>query len=209
MKNNKSALTPRLRQNWWIDALLGLTALLALVSSLYFLAFPVGGYQGGRNPYYNLVVVFSRQTWDLIHTWTGAGMIMVALIHIMIHWSWITGSAARSWKVIIGRRPGFGTRLTYNIVLDFMIAASFVLCAISGVVFMFFPASGSEGNLLFLNKSVWDLLHTWSGVLMTIAAILHFVLHWKWITNIARKLLSVKQQKLSKREPSLNLEKAA
>ncbi|MDT8382517.1 MAG: hypothetical protein RQ728_09740 [Brevefilum sp.] len=41
---NKSNLTPKLRQNWWIDAILGLSAVIAILSSLYFLAFPVGGY---------------------------------------------------------------------------------------------------------------------------------------------------------------------
>lgn len=209
MKNKKSELTPRLRQNWWVDALLGLTALLALVSSLYFLAFPNGGYQGGRNPYNNLVLVFNRQTWNLIHTWTGAAMIFTALIHIVIHWPWITGTASRSWKVIMGKRPAFGSRLTYNILLDLTIAVSFVLSAVSGVLFMIFPASGPEGYLWLFSKTFWDLLHTWSGVLMSIAAILHFTLHWKWIVNITKKLLPVKDQKHSQRRSGLKLGKTA
>ena len=209
MKKKQSALTPRLRQNWWIDALLGLTAFLALASSLYFLAFPDGGYQGRRNPYYDLVVIFSRHTWDLLHTWSGAAVIFAALIHIVIHWSWIMGTLRRSWEVITGKRSSFGARLTYNILLDLTIAISFLLCAISGVMFIVFPAGGPEGSLWLLEKTVWDLLHTWSGVLMTIAAILHFVLHWKWVTNITRKMFPVKQKEFSKREPSLDVGKTA
>ena len=209
MKNKQSALTPRLRQNWWIDALLGLSALLALASSLYFLVFPDGGYQGGRNPYYDLVVIFSRHTWDLLHTWSGAAMIFAAFVHIVIHWSWITGTVVRSWEAMTGKRTGFGSRLTYNILLDLAIAVSFLLCAISGVMFMVFPTTGPEGTLWLFDKTVWDLLHTWSGVLMTIAAILHFGLHWKWITNITQKMFPSKQKEISKREPSLNLGKSA
>jgi cytochrome b subunit of formate dehydrogenase len=188
MKKNKSTLTPMLRQNWWIDALLGGSALLAIISSLYFLAFPNSGYQGGRNPYYSLVVIFSRKTWDLLHTWSGVSMIFAAFVHIIIHWGWITGTINRTWQVILGKRQGFSPRLTYNIFLDFTIAISFMICALSGFVFIFFPASGPTGSMPFFEKFAWDMLHTWSGVLMSIGILLHFTLHWKWITNITRKM---------------------
>jgi len=122
MKKRRTSLTPKLRQNWWIDALLAFGSVIAVLSSLYFLAFPAGGFQGGRNPYYDLVVIFSRQTWDIIHTWSGAAMILAALVHIIIHWGWITGTIKRSWQVFRKKRDGFGPRLTYNILLDATIA---------------------------------------------------------------------------------------
>lgn len=203
---NRSQLTQRLRHNWWIDALLGISALLALVSSLYFLAFPDGGYQGGRNPFYDITIIFSRQTWDLIHTYSGALMILAALIHILIHWTWIMGTVKRTWQVVTRQRQGFGLRLTYNILLDLMIALGFFVCALSGVVFMFFPASGPAGTMPLLDKFVWDMLHTWSGTVMAIAAVLHFALHWKWIVNITGKMFQGRQKDLSAGKPGLNLE---
>lgn len=189
LNRNKSSLTPKLRQNWWIDALLGMTAILAVLSSLYFLAFPIGGYQGGRNPYYLKVVVFSRHTWDLIHTWSGVGMIMIALWHIVIHWGWIMGTAKRVWQAIAGKGKGFAMHLTYNILLDVIVAVSFMICAVSGIYFLVFPNSGQIGQFFMFDKTAWDLIHTWSGVVMTITAILHFVLHWKWVVNIIKKML--------------------
>ena len=203
---DKSRLTPRLRQNWWIDALMGISALLVLLSSLYFLAFPDGGYQGGRNPFYDLRVIFSRQTWDLLHTYTGALMIFSALIHIIIHWQWIIGTVKRTWQVITRQRAGFGLRLTYNILLDLTIAIGFLVCAVSGLAFMFFPASGSAGAMPVFDKYTWDMLHTWSGVLMAIAAVLHFALHWKWIVNITGKMFPGRQKEISSGEPGLSLE---
>lgn len=188
MKIRKSTLTPKLRQNWWIDAALGLSAVLAVATSFYFLAFPVNGFQGGRNPYYNIVVIFNRETWDILHTWTGVAMILAALIHILIHWSWITGTISRTWQVLTGTRKAFGSRLTYNIALDAILAASFLVCAISGLYFLFFAPSGQSSEVLLFNKTTWDLIHTWSGVVMTITATLHFVLHWKWVTNITGKV---------------------
>jgi len=208
MIKNKSSLTPKLRQNWWIDAILALGTVVAIVSSLYFLAFPIGGYQGGRNFYYDFTVIFSRQTWDIIHTWSGVAMVMAALIHILMHWGWITGTLNRTWQVILKKRKGFGMRLTYNIVLDATIAVSFLICAVSGVYFMFFVESGPTSNVFVFSKLTWDLIHTWSGVIMTITAVLHFVLHWKWITNITKKMLAQLNNRIENRQSSIGLEQA-
>ena len=204
LRKNKT-LTPKLRQNWWIDAILALGAFVAILSSLYFLVFPVGGYQGGRNLNYARVVIFSRQTWDIIHTWSGLAMIMAAVVHIMIHWQWITGTLRRTWQVVLGKRKGFGRRLTYNIVMDAVIGVSFLICAISGVYFLYFVESGLHNATVLFSKTTWDLIHTWSGVIMTITSILHIILHWNWITNITRKMFG-RSKKLN--NVSMELEKA-
>ena len=206
MKKKNSLLTPKLRQNWWIDALLALGALVAVLSSLYFLAFPNGGYQGGRNVYYNHVAVFSRLTWDIIHTWSGLAMIMAALIHILIHWKWITRTINRTWQVILRKRKAFGIRLTYNIVLDATIALSFLICAFSGVYFMFSVESGPTSAIFLFNKTTWDLIHTWSGVIMTITAILHLALHWKWVANITKKMFGKFTKRNVHQQSSIGLE---
>jgi len=190
MKQNKSSLTPKLRHNWWIDMTLGVTAVLTVISSIYFLVYPSSGYQGGRNPQYNAVLVFNRLTWDMIHTWSSIGMIAAALIHILIHWDWISGTLNRSWQVITRKRKPFSRRLTYNIVLDGSIAISFLICMVSGFYFLYYAQRGPTNEVLHLTKTTWDLIHTWSGVIMTIAAILHFALHWKWVVNITQKILS-------------------
>jgi len=188
MNKKKSTLTPKLRQNWWIDAVLGVTAVLTVISSIYFLVYPNSGYQGGHNPQYNTVLIFNRQVWDLVHTWSSIGMIAAALIHIIIHWDWITGTLNRSWQVLTRKRKPFRSRLTYNIVLDGSIAISFLICMISGLYFLYFAQRGPTNEVLLFTRTTWDLIHTWSGVIMTIAAILHFALHWKWVTNITRKM---------------------
>jgi len=198
-----SNLTPKLRQNWWVDALLGISSLVALLTSIYFLIYPEGGYQGGRNPYYNIQLIFNRYTWDALHTWSGVLMIMAALWHIVIHWRWITGTISRTWKVNIGKRKSFGLRLTYNIILDATIAVSFLICAISSINFLIYPNGGQSTNTFIISRYSWDMLHTWSGVVMTIAALLHFALHWKWVVNITGKLIGGQQKRSIKKEPTL------
>ena len=65
------------QRNWWINAALGGSAIIAALSGIYFLFLPNGGYQGGRNPLYNLQILFTRHTWDDLHTWSGVIMIAV------------------------------------------------------------------------------------------------------------------------------------
>ena len=208
MIQKKASLTNNLLHNWWIDTILALGAVVAILSSLYFLVFPVGGYQGGRNLNYARVVIFSRHTWDIIHTWSGLAMIIAAIIHILIHWGWITGTAKRTWQVIRGKRKGFGKRLNYNIVLDAVIGVSFLICAISSVYFLYFVESGHRSFVFLFNKNTWDGIHTWSGVLMTITAILHFALHWKWIINITRKIFGQSKKRIENRQSSVGFEQA-
>lgn len=200
----KSNLTPKLRQNWWLDAVLGISAVIATLSSIYFLVYPDGGYQGGRNPYYNIRLIFDRTTWDLLHTWSGLIAIMAALLHIIIHWRWITGTANRTRQVIFGQRKKFGFRLTYNIILDAIIGISFMISAISGVYFMFNSNGGPDAQTILFSRFTWDMLHTWSGAVMIMAAILHFALHWKWIVNITGKLLGKGTHKSLESETSLS-----
>jgi uncharacterized membrane protein len=83
MKYN-SRVSSQTRRNWWIDAGLFMSAVLASLSGIYFLFLPVGGYQGGRNPWYGVEIIFTRQTWDLLHTWTGVAMIIIALVHLQV-----------------------------------------------------------------------------------------------------------------------------
>ncbi len=188
MKKRRSTLTTKLKKNWWIDASLGITAVLAILSSIYFLVYPVSGYQGGRNPYYNKTLIFSKATWESLHTWGGILMILAALVHIIIHWNWIISTISRTWQVLMKKRDGFGTRLTYSIILDTVIAVCFVLCSISGIYFLLNAESGPYAAAFLFTKTTWDLIHTWSGVIMTIGATLHIVLHWDWITNISSKM---------------------
>ena len=199
MKQNKSTLTPKLRQNWWIDMALGVAAIIAVLSSIYFLVYPISGFQGGQNPQYSAVLIFNRLTWDLIHTWSGIGMIFAVILHIAIHWNWITQTTIRTWRVITGKRKPFAARLIYNIVLDASTAISFIICTVSGLYFLYFAQQGPAGQVILFNKITWDLIHTWSGVLMTIGAILHFALHWKWVTNITGKIFA--RQKKTKIDP--------
>jgi len=180
------------QRNWWINAALFGSAVLSALSGIYFLFLPVGGFQGGRNPLYNVQILFTRHTWDDLHTWSGVLMIVVASIHLLLHWSWIASSTRRVWKEISGQCGCIKPRGRWNLALNLVVATSFLLTAASGVYFLFVPGGRWTADPMFLfSRSTWDLLHTWAGVALISAAIIHLVIHWKWVTKVTRNILGV------------------
>lgn len=194
MKGNmrKSNLSTKLRYNWLIDALLFLGALLAVLTGIYFLVYPVGGYMGGRNPDYGVIFIFGRETWEALHDWTGIAMIAAALIHIVFHWKWILGTLKRIFRTVSHKAERFGNRLFWTIVVDAFIAIGFLLSAISGLYFFF---AIKDANWLLLDTT-WDTIHTWSSDVMIMAAFIHILLHWDWIKNITAKMFGKKKIKV-------------
>jgi cytochrome b subunit of formate dehydrogenase len=187
------------RKNWLIDAAVFLGGILAALSGIYFLFLPSGGYQGGRNPMYGITILFSRHTWSDLHTWGGVLMIAAIAVHLTFHWDWVRRMAGRTVNALV---PG-GSRLSrgalFNVGIDLLVALSFLACAVSGIYFLFAPAGGFQGgrnpgwdpNFLF-SRTTWDLVHTWSGVVLISSAVVHFAIHWRWVKNVtARFFLSL------------------
>jgi cytochrome b subunit of formate dehydrogenase len=188
--SKSNVISSQTRNNWLIDAAVFVSALIASLSGIYFLFLPSGGYQGGRNPWYGVTILFDRHTWDDLHTWTGVAMIAAVVIHFAIHWKWVVSMATRIVKELTGQCACMNARGRFNVALDALVGVSFLIAAVSGVYFMFVPG-GSHGvnattGFLFANTT-WDMLHTWSGVAMIVAAVIHFAIHWRWVVNVTKK----------------------
>ncbi len=186
----KGTVSKQTRNNWLIDAAVFIGALVAAITGIYFLFLPSGGYQGGRNPMYGVTILFSRSTWDDLHTWFGVLMIAAVGVHFTIHWNWVKGMAKRMAKSAVGKGARMNRHGYFNVAVDVTVAFSFLLAAISGVYFMFVPGSGRAADPLFMfTRTTWDLIHTWSGVALIAAAIIHFAIHWNWVTKVTAKVL--------------------
>ncbi len=48
-------------------------------------------------------------------------------------------------------------------------------------------------------QRTWDVIHTWSGVLMVLAALLHFVIHWRWAVNVTERYFMRKKIRLNRK----------
>jgi uncharacterized membrane protein len=189
--NARNGLSARTRTNWLINASVFIGGVIAGLSGIYFLFIPSGGYQGGRNVLYGIQILFSRTTWDDLHTWGGVIMIGAVALHIVIHWDWIVMMVKRLLGTLWSRGSQMSKGAKVNVLIDAVIAISFILTAISGIYFLFAPSGGYQGgrNLgwdpyFLFSRTTWDLVHTWAGVVMIGAAVLHFVIHWRWIKNV-------------------------
>ncbi|MEJ5198115.1 MAG: DUF4405 domain-containing protein [Anaerolineae bacterium] len=186
----KSTVSKQTRNNWLIDAAVFIGGVMAAITGIYFLFLPSGGYQGGRNPAYGITILFSRQTWDDLHTWFGVLMIAAVVVHFAIHWQWVKGMARRIGKSLIGRGAPMNRYGYFNVAVDATIAISFLVAAISGVYFLFVPGNRWTADPGFIfSRTQWDLIHTWSGVAMIVAAVIHFAIHWRWVTKVTRNVV--------------------
>lgn len=183
------------RLNLIMDAGVFLSALVAGFSGLYFLYVPTGGYQGGKNPFYEVTVLFSRSTWDDLHLWAGVAMILIVTVHLLYHWDWVVMMTKKIWKQIRSGKSNMSSGAKINLAVNLTIAMSFLLTALSGIYFLFGPTGGYQGGAnenwdigFLFSRTTWDLIHTWSGVALIIAAGFHIIIHWKWITKVMNRV---------------------
>ncbi len=179
--SNQIRISMQTRKKWLLDVALLAGGILAALSGIYFLFLPSGGYEGGRNLMYGITILFSR------HTWGGLLMMVVAVVHFSLHWGWVEAMFRRAKNVLLSRGARLSRFAKFNVALNLLVGVSFLVCALSGVYFLLAPSGGFQGgrnpswdpNFLF-SRTTWDLMHTWSGVVMIAAATVHFGIHWQW-----------------------------
>ena len=183
------------RKKWLLDAIIFLSGLVAALSGLYFLFIPSGGYQGGRNPMYGVTLLFSRHTWEDVHTWGGVLMIAVAVLHFAFHWRWVKVMSKHTVKALLSRETKLAKGPRLNVAINVLMAVSFLLTAVSGIYFLFAPSGGFQGGrnpgwdpMFLFSRTTWDLVHTWAGVAFIGAAGFHFWIHWRWIKTMTQQL---------------------
>ncbi len=187
-----SMMSKQNKKNWWIDLALFGSALIATLSGIYFLFFPSGGYRGGRNSLHNLQFLFTRQTWDNLHTWGGVAMITAGLIHLVFHWKWVVNMVRRTFNELTGKCGRMNARGRWNLILIIMVGLSFLIIAMSGIYFLFFPGGRGATDPMFLfTRTNWDLIHTWASIVLITAAVIHFAIHWKWVTKVTSNMLTI------------------
>ena len=188
-QNNSRAFSIQTRNNITLDMLMLISGLVSILSGIYFLFLPVGGFQGGRNPFYGMVIFFERHTWTDIHIWASVIIMALAALHIPLHWEWIVKMTKIGFRSVLGKSR-LNSRSSWNLVTNLVTGISGLICGLSGLYFLlipeFFGLAASASGWIFAPVT-WDLIHTWSGVVMTAAGILHFVIHWNWVVKVLGK----------------------
>ncbi len=173
--------------HWAMVFMLSISGLLTTLTGIYFLVLPSGGYQGGRNPDYGKTFLFDRDIWVGIHRWAGIVMIAVAVIHIVLHWQWVTEMARRSMAIARGQRKPFNHKIWIRLAVVSVIGLVFLGVAASGIYFFVLPEGRAAKFVVFLfGRSTWDLIHTWASIVMIIVAVIHLAQRWKWVVRVTQ-----------------------
>jgi cytochrome b len=143
----------RTRLDFWLDA-----ALLAAYTLAYSLGF----------------------TGIAAHEWLGIGLGAALLVHLTLHWDWVTRTTGR-----LLRRDG---RERFIWLVNLLLLVSMTLCVASGILI-------SEVALPQLGVSVpassfWRQVHDTTASLTLILVPVHAALRWRWIAGVARRLLA-------------------
>ncbi|MCJ7551160.1 MAG: DUF4405 domain-containing protein [Anaerolineae bacterium] len=77
--------------NYWLDVVIGIAFIASLVTGVAFLFKGTGGYEGGRNPAYDVAFLgVAREVWRPLHTFTSFVMTAGVGLHLVFHFRWIT-----------------------------------------------------------------------------------------------------------------------
>jgi len=78
-----------------------------------------------------------------------------------------------------------------NYWVDLATAIAFVVCAVTGIVFLFpgtvHSAVGVTPTILLIPATWWHSVHDWSGIAMVAGTALHLALHARWIATMTRR----------------------
>ena len=144
-------MNTRQKTNWWIDASL----FVGLIACFYL----------------NLTGVE-------VHQWLGILGAGLAVIHMMVHWNWITAVTQR----FVGRTSG---RARLNYLINLLILTGLTVITVTGLVI------STWLNLSLGNYPGWLQVHIVSSIVTLSVTVLKLILHWRWIVSATRSILTV------------------
>lgn len=116
---------------------------------------------------------------NTIHEWLGIALLGTIVVHLLMHWSWITSVGKTFFKKL-----WHSSRLKF--VLDILVFFSFITVSLSGIMISktALPALGI--NLDQLGGS-WRQLHKLAADAAILLIGLHFALNWGMVVKMFKK----------------------
>ncbi len=186
------------KSNYWLDMGIFLAFTVTMISgTLLWLVLPEG-----RGSSTALFLGISKSLWLDVHIWSGVGMFLGALFHLVIHWKWISVVGKRYFKKL-------ARQARVNFTLNSFLFAGFLLASLSGLVtWLILPEGGYQGGrnpnffrtFLGMERSLWGDWHLWSGVAMLVILLIHILNHRGWILLMSKRYAQQISDKLHLRK---------
>ena len=139
-----------------------------------------------------LMVYEHHATGIIIHEWLGISIGLVSIVHILLHWKWITCVTRKFFTKMASEH-----RLKY--ILNVFIFISFSTILFAGLMM-------SRSVLPFLGIKVaetpfWRWLHFTSVDITVWLVAIHIALNWRWILNAFKQYILNPVRQLTARNP--------
>lgn len=97
---------------------------------------------------------------------------------------------------------GLSWQTRKNWLMDVSVFLGGVIAAITGIYFLFLPTGGYRGGrnmfygvYILADRHTWEDWHTWSGIVMIVAAVIHLIIHWQWVVMMTKRIVNVLRAK--------------
>lgn len=115
-----------------------------------------------------------------IHEWLGIAFGVSLIVHLLLHWKWISTITLRLFK----RIPGID-RINY--LLNILLFVDFVVLVVTGLWIS--EVAMQQMGLPVQRGFAWRMLHTLSADISIWLIGLHLAFNWKWVVSAAKRYL--------------------
>jgi hypothetical protein len=128
-----------------------------------------------------LIALEPGLTGIAIHEWLSLAVAGTIIVHLLLHWKWITTIGVRYFKNLF-----HSSRLQF--LVDVLFFVAFTTVMMSGILISrsILPAL----NIQLVENHSWRIVHSLSANISLAMLALHVGLHWKWILNMTKKYIS-------------------
>lgn len=119
-----------------------------------------------------------RFTGLATHEWLGIGLGAALLVHLTLHWDWVT----RTTRKLLRR----GGRERFIWLVSLLLLVSMTLCIMSGILIS--QVALPELGITMPASPFWRDVHGTTATLVLILVPVHVALDWRWIAGVARRL---------------------
>lgn len=127
-----------------------------------------------------LVAFFPTFTGITVHEWLSLAIFIPTVLHLAVNWDWAVRVIAR----FLGK-----VRATsrVNLVVDTLLFVATVTVMLSGL--MVSQAIAASLGVTIVPSAAWLLAHAFSARAVIALMLVHFALHWQWVTRVVRSLV--------------------